>query len=39
MAEVNTGSAGTDDIYVRCTNAAGDNDAANVKLLAYLERN
>ena len=38
-AEVATGSAGTDDLYLRCTNAAADNDADDLKIVAYLENN
>jgi hypothetical protein len=39
IAQVSTSSAGTDDIYLRCTNPAGDNDAEDVKILTYLEGN
>jgi hypothetical protein len=38
-AEVAAGSAGTDDLYLRCTNALADNDADDLKIVAHLENN
>lgn len=38
-AEVSTSSAGTDDLYLRCTNPNANSDADDLKIVAHKENN